>query len=111
MQQPEPGAPGSARLPHGYVRGQGRRPTQRPVRVDLEALFPPVAGSPRPVPDGLELTGEVPGLLHYWARGRDGRWLAVVSFRIPYGPGHRDSPGLEIRWTPVPATTVRPVSA
>jgi len=102
------GGPGSARLPRGYARGEGRRPVQRPVWVDLDALFPsPPEDAAHLVPDGLELTGEVRGLLHYWARGSDGRWLAVVSFRVPYRPDNRNSPGLEVRWTPVPASTVR----
>ena len=101
--------PGSARLPRGYARGEGRRPVQRPVWVDLDALFgSPPEDAARLVPDGLELTGEVRGLLHYWARASDGRWLAVVSFRLPYRPDNRNSPGLEVRWTPVPAASVRP---
>ena len=102
----------SAALPRGYARGEGGAVAARPVWVDLEVLFPPGdAPADLLVPDGLVLTGEVRGLLHHWARAGDGRWIAVVSFRLPFGTGHRSSPGLEVRWAPVGADAVRPGDA
>ncbi len=106
------------RAPIAYPASSRDPDRPRAVWVDLEALFPPdpdgdpsdgPGGEPAAVPGGLVPFGEVHGLLHRWARTRDGRWIAVVSYRLPYADvATHSSPGIEVKWTPVPAAAVRP---
>ncbi|MFE5290304.1 hypothetical protein ACFRAQ_35590 [Nocardia sp. NPDC056611] len=61
----------------------------RPVLIDLGTAIPthsPAFGANetplRVRAGGLELTGQVPGYLHAWARSRDGDWIALVSLTV-----------------------------
>ncbi|AGM10124.1 hypothetical protein [Amycolatopsis keratiniphila] len=56
-----------------------------PVWVDLRHVFP--VGTPiASMPDGLDLTGMVPGLLSVWSATTTGHWAGLVSFML-------DTPG------------------
>lgn len=60
----------------------------RPVWVGLRRVFP--AGAPRTsVPDGLDLTGTVPGTLSKWIATNTGHWVGWVAFTLgtPGGGG------------------------
>lgn len=53
----------------------------RPVWVDLRQVFP--VGTPiASMPDGLDLTGMVPGLLSAWSATTSGHWAGWVSFML-----------------------------
>ncbi|MEV6070037.1 hypothetical protein AB0L82_26125 [Nocardia sp. NPDC052001] len=63
-----------------------------PVTVDLAAAIPthPGNASANALPmrvraGGLDMTGTAPGLLHGWARTRDGAWIGLVEFAIETG--------------------------
>lgn len=62
-----------------------------PVLVRLDLLYPHPPDAPHQVvPDGLDLVGEVPGMLSGWLRSARGPWLAVLSsLEIPYADGRR----------------------
>ncbi|WP_280381390.1 hypothetical protein [Nocardia wallacei] len=45
---------------------------------------------------GLKLTGQVPGLLHAWARCTDGSWLGMAEFVIPIGTATAGLPVLQL---------------
>ena len=54
----------------------GRRPVLTPVWVRLDAVCGRVPGQPRHVVEtGLDMTGEVPGLLSTWFATVNGDWL------------------------------------
>jgi|RhiMethySRZTD1v2_1073278.scaffolds.fasta_scaffold2345246_1 hypothetical protein len=64
------------------LTASARRFLGRRVWVDLDRLYgPPPADTP-PGPEGLVLSGKVPGMLKSWIRARDGRWIGVVDFGI-----------------------------
>ncbi len=66
-----------------------------PVVVDLgqavptlQAAFGPKQSVPLRVSSGgLRFTGNVPGLLHAWARSWNGVWLGLVEFTASTGNG------------------------
>jgi hypothetical protein len=60
------------------------KPLDRPVWVDLEALYGPDGGSIEDPAPGwlLNPTGKVPGTLRWWKRSLDGRWFGVVNFAV-----------------------------
>jgi hypothetical protein len=77
------------------------------VWVRLNVLFARMPGQPRSVvPDGLELTGEVPGLLHGWFQSVDGDWIGVVNFDITYADGRKRT--VSLRDQLVPRHALRP---
>jgi hypothetical protein len=77
----------------------------RPAWINVPALFPDNIESGRVIVDGLDLTREVQGTVHYWLRGGRGLWIAVASFSIPFLDG-RDRPFRAERQL-VPATAIR----
>ncbi|MFE5570646.1 hypothetical protein ACFQ68_37025 [Amycolatopsis japonica] len=53
----------------------------KPVWVDLRVVFP--VDTPRgSLPDGLDLTGTVPGTLSTWAATVTGHWVGWVTFPL-----------------------------
>lgn len=65
------------------LHGSTKPPTAAWIRLDK--LFPAGPGDPQCViPDGLILTGDVPGWLQRWERSADGTWYGVVNFSIRY---------------------------
>lgn len=67
-------------------------PLDKPVFIDLAQLY----GAPRPDPPpprggsirdrmrlNLDLNRQVPGMLRWWVRSVDGRWLGLCDFTIP----------------------------
>lgn len=92
-------------LPPGPVHTEPARLT--PVWVQLDALNVRVPGQPSHfVPDGLDMTGQVAGLLSGWHRTAKGDWLAIVNFSVPYADGRRHK--LRISGQLVPAYALRP---
>lgn len=74
--------------------------------MQLEAINIRVPGMPKHVvPDGLDMTGQVRGLLTGWHRSVDGDWLALVNFSIPYADGRRQ---MHLSGQLVPAYALRP---
>lgn len=54
---------------------------------------------------GLDLTGNVPGLLHAWARVNDGSWLGLVEMVLWTNNGNGQ---LSVtQWCPAPALSPR----
>lgn len=129
---------GAARLGPGYT--SGTRATSRAVHVSLDALYgaPPDdepeerTGAACPAcdrrrdqraafagvdgqrsvrrPGRLICSGEVPGILAAWERDVAGRWVAIVSFTIPFTPGD-PRPGKRMELVAVPLEAVRPADA
>ncbi|SEB39147.1 hypothetical protein SAMN04489729_0838 [Amycolatopsis lurida] len=53
----------------------------QPVWVDLRHVYP--IGAPKgTVPDGLDLTGLVPGTLTAWIATTTGHWVGFVTFML-----------------------------
>lgn len=78
-----------------------------PVWVQLEAINVRVPGMPKHVaPEGLDMSGQVRGLLERWYQSGDGDWLGFVNFSIPYADGRRDK--LKLSGQLVPAYALRP---
>lgn len=75
------------------------------VRLDYICIRPDAAPH-KVVPDGLDMTGAVPGLLRRWHRTVNGDWLGVVNFHVPYADGRRDR--LYLADQLVPAYALRP---
>jgi len=123
----ENGLGGAGPLPSGWGRsgGRGGGPVRRPVWVDLDVLYAsdtpdPPAGSVDAAGDGsrpmypgvtrrgrLECSGEVHGVLHGWERAKDGRWLGVVSFTVPFTRCD-PRPGKRVEFGLLPARAIRP---
>jgi hypothetical protein len=62
----------------------------KPVWVRLDAVCVRAPDAPhRVIPDGLDMTGEVPGLLSGWFQTVLGDWLAIVNYSISYADGRR----------------------
>lgn len=88
----------------GITGGQAIR--ARAVWIDLDVVFPlPAEHCRRVVADGLELTGQVPGILKRWIRGSRGEWYGLVWVPLRDGAG-------DVRLTLddqlVPAAALRP---
>lgn len=83
------------------------RPPLTPVWVLLDALCVRVPGMPhRLVPDGVDMTGRVRGLLVSWHATAKGDWLALVNFSVPYADEHRGK--LKLTHQLVPAYALQP---
>ncbi|WP_216903486.1 hypothetical protein [Nocardia alni] len=54
---------------------------------------------------GLNLTGDVPGLLHAWARANDGSWLGLVEMVL--WTTNRNGQLPVMQWCPGPAISPR----
>src|SRR5689334_19563303 len=68
----------------------GRHPRTRAVWVRLDAICARIPGQPQHVvPDGLDMTGEVPGWLITWFETVKGDWMGVVNYEIPYADGRQ----------------------
>lgn len=68
----------------------GRHPLLTRAWVRLDALYVRPADEPsRVVPDGLDLSGQVPALVSGWFRCVHGTWLGVTNFEIPYADGRK----------------------
>lgn len=80
------------------------RPNQ-PVWVDLKLVYP--FGRPQArVPDGLDLTVTVPGMLGMWRATTTGHWVGWVSFKLgPEGQGATP----HTQWVPADALSPREV--
>lgn len=109
--------PGRGRMIRTCVRGGGDEPGARPLQpapgerhavwVVLEALNIRVPGTPEHVViDGLDMTGQVRGLLQRWYKTVKGDWLATVTFAIPYADRHKGR--LLLTDQLVPAYALRP---
>jgi hypothetical protein len=82
----------------------GRSPVITMVGVRLGTLYPRQPDAPRRVvPDGLDVTGTVPGRLTGWLRTVDGDWLGVVNFEIPHADGRKHQVPLLDQLIPVHA--------
>ncbi len=57
----------------------------RPVWVNLSLVYP-IDAVKAAVPDGLDLTSVVPGMLDMWQATTTGHWVGYVRFMI--NPGH-----------------------
>jgi hypothetical protein len=58
------------------------------VWVRLEVISGILPGAPyENIVDGLDMRGEVPGMVTGYFRGSRGEWLVVVSYEIPYVDG------------------------
>lgn len=95
----------------GVWRDPGPSPREEisltPVWVQLEAINVRVPGMPKHVaPQGLDMSGQVRGLLRRWHRTVDGDWLGIVNFSIPYADGRKDK--LKLSDQLVPAYALRP---
>lgn len=78
----------------------------RPVWVRLDALMIRDPGTPVHVNGaGLDMTGEVPGLLTHWVPTVAGDWMGRLNFAVPYADGSRR---LELSDQLVPAYALRP---
>jgi len=85
----------------------GKTAVLTPVWVRLDALYVRIRGAPQHViTGGLDMTGEVPGLLSGWFPTVKGDWLGVVNYSIPYADGRRDA--LFLRHQLVPSYALRP---
>jgi hypothetical protein len=66
----------------------GRTKIITPVWVRLDLLCVRAEDAPlRVVPDGLDMTGTVPGQLSGWFRTVKGDWLGIVDYAVPYADG------------------------
>jgi hypothetical protein len=84
----------------------GRYPATTPVWVRLDLIYARIPGAPHHViPEGLDMTGEVPGLLSTWFASAKGDWMGVVTYQIPYADGRRDK--LALRDQLVPSYALR----
>lgn len=84
----------------------GRYPRTRPVWVRLDAICVRIPGQPhRVAPGGLDMSGEVPGLLTTWFETVKGDWLGVVNYQVPYADGRRNK--LKLRDQLVPSYALR----
>lgn len=84
----------------------GRHPRTTRVWVRLDAICPRIPGQPHRVePSGLDMTGEVPGLLSTWLCSAKGDWMGVVTYQIPYADGRRSK--LDLRDQLVPSSAIR----
>lgn len=82
-------------------------PQLRAVWVNLDKICIRPNNEPsRVVPDGLDMTGQVRGLLREWHRTARGDWLGVVNFKIPYADGRQHR--LLLSNQLVPAYALRP---
>lgn len=78
----------------------------KPTWVQLDAICVRASAAPiNTVADGLDMTGEVRGLLSGWWRTVKGDWLGVVNYTIPYADGRRHR--LELRDQLVPLYALR----
>lgn len=85
----------------------GRHPVLRPVWVQLDTLYvSPTDGPRRVTPHGLDMSGQVPGLLSGWFEDGHGRWYGVTNFQIPYVDGRQAK--LQLHDQLVPARALRP---
>lgn len=72
----------------------GRYRVIKPVWVRLDAICARVPGQPHHVvPDGLDMTGEVPGRLHGWFSSALGDWLGLVDFEVPFADSRARADG------------------
>ncbi|SDN06385.1 hypothetical protein [Allokutzneria albata] len=74
------------------------------VRLD-EFLRRPSSFQRRVVGDGLDVSGEVPGMLTGWFRSAEGLWLGVCHYRIPYADGRTVT--IAVRNQLIPAYALR----
>lgn len=83
------------------------RPALTPVWVLLDAVCIRVPGQPsHVVVDGLDMTGQAPGLLSGWHKTVKGDWLGVVNFAVRYADGRQHR--LILSDQLVPAYALRP---
>lgn len=85
----------------------GRRVVRKPCWVRLNALYVRPPDAPRhTLPEGLDLDGEVRGLLSGWHPNFLGGFLGVVTYQIPYADGRRNK--LQVFDGLVPDYALRP---
>lgn len=88
------------------VNQWGHTTPPKPVWIRLDAFYIRDPGIPiHPNGAGLDLTGEVPGLLTHWVAEYRGGWAGRCNFSIPYADGR---PPLELQDQLVPAYALRP---
>lgn len=84
----------------------GHYPRMTPVWVRLDAVYRRNPEVPhRIAPSGLDMEGEVPGLLSTWFETGKGNWIGIVTFKIPYADGR--SQALTVRDQMVPDYALR----
>lgn len=78
----------------GWI-GPGYGPEDQPPSptmtwVDLAKIYIREPGAAhRSNPLGLDLSGEVPGLISAWIPTVDGRWMARVNYHVKYADGQQ----------------------
>src|SRR5436190_1210213 len=86
----------------------GKRLVRTPVWVILDRLFVPNTDEPRRVcPEGLDVTGMVPGRLHGRFPSLEGLWCGVVDYEVSYADGRRDKVSLIDQLVPFHALRIR----
>lgn len=86
----------------------GKRLARTPVWVILDRLFVPSTDEPRRVsPEGLDVTGMVPGRLHGRFPSLAGLWCGVVDYEVSYADGRRDKVSLIDQLVPFYALRIR----
>ena len=84
----------------------GHEESPRRVWVRLDAVLLREPGMPSHINGaGLDMTGEVAGLLTHWVPTVKGDWMGRVNFAIHYADGR---PDFEVRDQLVPAYALRP---
>jgi hypothetical protein len=90
MRSSDDGMSGTPGVELGQDTVWGRRDNHKPVWVQLGRLY--VRDHTQPIhhnPEGVDYTGQVPGTLRAWIPTYHGRWLAVVSYGVPYADRRR----------------------
>lgn len=78
-----------------------------PVWVLLDSLCIRVPGAPmHTMVDGLDMTGQVSGLLRSWHKTAKGDWLGMVNYSVPYADPHQGK--LRLSNQLVPSYALRP---
>jgi hypothetical protein len=107
----------SSELSDGVPRVEGTEPLvtnatwglttpARQVWIRLDAIFIRDPGTPvHPNGAGLNMTGEVPGLLTHWVPEYRGGWAGRCTFSVHYADGRRP---LVLRDQLIPAYALRP---
>ncbi len=84
----------------------GLKTPAKPVWIRLDAIYIRDPGTPIHVNGaGLDLRGEVPGLLTHWVPECRGGWAARCNFSVPYAD---QRPPLMLRDQLVPGYALRP---
>jgi hypothetical protein len=82
------------------------REPMKKVWVRLDAVMLRNPGVPiRPNVAGVDMSGEVPGVLRQWVPTAKGDWMGVVDYDVPYVDGRAEK--LRLRGQLLPSYVVR----